>query len=128
MCPAAARRGSIRWRRCGRTDRFSRATGGSMTWKAQTGYDLDEEIEQHLDDRYRELIAGGRSPEDAARLVREEIRGWAPRRAPLDGFSADVSFAVRTLRRRIGFAAVVIGTLALGIGANAAIFSFVDAA
>jgi len=98
-----------------------------MSWKAQTGYDLDEEIEQHLDDRYRELIAGGRSPEDAARLVREEVRGWTPQRAPLGGVAADVNFAVRTLRRRIGFAAVVIGTLALGIGANAAIFSFVDA-
>src|SRR5262249_21389930 len=98
-----------------------------MSWKARTGYDLDEEIVQHLDDRYRELIAGGRSPEDAARLVREEVRGWTPQRAPLGGVAADVNFAVRTLRRRIGFAAVVIGTLALGIGANAAIFSFVDA-
>jgi putative ABC transport system permease protein len=98
-----------------------------MTWKAQTGYDLDEEIEQHLDDRYRELIAGGVAPDEAARRVRDEVRGWRPRRAPLDGLGADVRFAIRTLGRNAGFTAVVLLTLALGIGANAAIFSVLNA-
>jgi putative ABC transport system permease protein len=98
-----------------------------MTWKAQTGYDVDDEIEQHLDDRYRELIASGVAADAAARLVREELRGWTSRRAPFDSLGGDLRFAVRTLGRHAGFAAIVVVTLALGIGANAAIFSVVNA-
>src|SRR5688572_15628834 len=52
----------------------------------------------------------------------------SPRRETvMSGLAQDVRFGFRALRRRPGFVAAVVGTLALGIGANAAVFSLVDA-
>ena len=49
------------------------------------------------------------------------------RRTPMFGFAGDVRFGYRALRRRPGFVATVVLTLALGIGANTAVFSLIDA-
>jgi predicted permease len=49
------------------------------------------------------------------------------RETVMSGLAQDVRFGFRALRRRPGFVAAVVGTLALGIGANAAVFSLVDA-
>src|SRR5216117_3805019 len=99
--------------------------------------DLDEEIRGHLAISIKERIERGEDPEAArlaalkefgnVTLTRDSIRRvWRHRWLDaIEGLGRDIRFAMRALLRAKGLAATVVVTLALGIGANAAIFSVV---
>lgn len=98
--------------------------------------ELDEEVQAHLELAERDARAAGLSPEEArlaARRhfggidrMREEHRDWRSVRW-IETLLKDVRYGLALLVRAPGFTAVTVGVLALGIGANAAMFSLLDA-
>jgi putative ABC transport system permease protein len=104
--------------------------------KRRLDAEMDEEMRAHLEMRAQANIADGMEPDEARRAAAQEF-GWSESVKEtcreqrgvswLENLGRDLGYGARILGKNRGFALVAILTLALGIGANTAIFSFVNA-
>ncbi|HYE86339.1 MAG TPA: ABC transporter permease [Vicinamibacterales bacterium] len=116
----------------------------SWLWRVPLDREFDEEVELHIDMRTRELIDEGVDPATAREMAIKKMGDLAAFKKTcvdlgrkrdremsmvlwLEELRDDVTFAFRQLRNAPAFTLVAVLTLALGIGANSAIFALVDA-
>jgi predicted permease len=112
------------------------AKARALVTRRRLDRDLDDEIRTHIDLLAAEHVRRGLTTEEARDAARREFGGVEPMKEAhrdargarvLEHLWRDMLFACRALRKSPGFAVAVVLTLALGIGANTAIFTLLNA-
>src|SRR5712675_472249 len=107
----------------------------SIFHKNRAELDLSEELQFHLQNQIDEYVAQGMNPKEARHAALRSLGGIEQAKEEcrdarnvnlIEDFLQDVRFGLRTLRRSPGFSLLAILCLTLGIGANAAVFSWIE--